>query len=60
MKNTSENMWEDELARVKITIEVEEITDGGEPKWDKVLTQAKHCINGLGYDVELGLGEQDG
>lgn len=56
--NRSENIFEDELAKVKIIIEIEEKTDGGTPTSDKVFEQAKHCMRGLGYDVNCVVGEK--
>ena len=49
--NSSENTWEDEMTKVKVTIEVTEKTDGAEPTWDNILKQAEYCVKGLGYDM---------
>lgn len=49
--NVSENVWEDEMTKVKITIEVTENTDGGDTTWEDILKQAEYCIKGLGYEM---------
>lgn len=50
--NVSENVWEDEMTKVKVTIEVTENTDGAEPTWDDILKQAEYCIKGLGLEMD--------